>query len=285
MIKSLRRACDLTLVMVVVAFVSLPVEAHDDHQRGSIEVTAPIEGAPVFVEGFLVGQVPAHVTGLPPGDYRVVVKGFEGGDFVEDVTLEEGQTVSVSAEAPATASWASPRRAEDDWVAVAKDDQKRLEKAEAAKPLRGYTRLELANFLVKSDETVQPEHLFSLFGNLLRGIEDRKKLRELELATNYSSGGSDRWVSQEGSNEPTMILSGVITRYDPGSRAKRYFVGFGAGRTRIYCLFRLVDKATDEVLLERMENGSISGGLFGGSGSGATKELGQDIAKAIEREW
>ena len=51
-------------------------------------------------------------------------------------------------------------------------------------------------------------------------------------------------------------------------------MGFGAGKTRAYCLFRLIDKATGEVVFERMENGSVSMGLFGGSSSGAMKEIG-----------
>jgi hypothetical protein len=34
-----------------------------------------------------------------------------------------------------------------------------------------------------------------------------------------------------------------------------------------------------------MENGSVSMGLFGGSSSGAMKELGEDIAKAIRASW
>jgi len=42
---------------------------------------------------------------------------------------------------------------------------------------------------------------------------------------------------------------------------------------------------TGDVVLERMENGSISWGLFGGRDAGAMKEIGEDIAKAIEKNW
>jgi len=56
----------------------------------------------------------------------------------------------------------------------------------------------------------------------------------------------------------------------------------GAGKTRAYCLFRLVDKQTGEVLLERMENGSISSTS---KSADALKELAHDIAKVIEKSW
>ncbi|MBI1955905.1 MAG: DUF4410 domain-containing protein, partial [Acidobacteria bacterium] len=109
-----------------------------------------------------------------------------------------------------------------------------------------------------------------------------------KFVTNYTRGPSAKWVeSTSGSGEPTLVLSGVITRYQRGSRAKRYFVGFGAGKTRMYCLFRFADKATNQVLLERMENGSISGGfsLFGGASAGAMRELAEDIASVVKQNW
>jgi len=131
-----------------------------------------------------------------------------------------------------------------------------------------------------------PDHLYALLRDTAIKLDEKTKFDK--FVTNYTAGPSSRWIeSNTEITEPTLVLSGVITRYQRGSRAKRYFVGFGAGKTRVYCLFRFVDKATNEVLLERMENGSISGGLslFGGSSAGAMKELGGDIANAAKKNW
>ena len=275
-----RAALGVCGILTVVP-VSLP--AQDDVKYGSIEVIAP-DTATVFLEGFHVGTTPLTLARILPGTYRVVVKRADAGDFAQDVTVTEGNTVSVVTPA-AGPGWSSPVRLDTDWTPLSEGDQERFEKAEFTKRLRDYKRIEVANFLIKSEQEVPPEHLYSLFGSLLEGVEDRKKLKDVALVTNYSMGKSQRWLATPDAGEPTLILSGVITKYQAGSRAQRYLVGFGAGKTRIYCLFRLVDKATGEVVLERMENGSIAGGFFGGSSSGAMKELGQDIAKAIEKGW
>ncbi len=59
-----------------------------------------------------------------------------------------------------------------------------------------------------------------------------------------------------------------------GSRqglTRQQLIGFIAGETRVYCMFRFVDQATNEVLLERMENGSIWCSVA--ASAGAMKEL------------
>lgn len=140
---------------------------------------------------------------------------------------------------------------------------------------------------MKSDEEVPPDHLYAVLRDIVSEL-DKENLGFQTFVTSYTRGPSARWKeSGPGLGEPTLVLSGVITRYQRGSRAKRYFAGFGAGKTRIYCLFRLVDKKTGDVLLERMENGSISGGfsLFGGASAGAMRELAEDIAHVIKTNW
>ena len=56
-----------------------------------------------------------------------------------------------------------------------------------------------------------------------------------------------------------------LTRYQ--------FIGFIAREMRVYCMFRFVDKARNEVLLERMENGSIWFSVAAGTSAGAMTEL------------
>ena len=54
---------------------------------------------------------------------------------------------------------------------------------------------------------------------------------------------------------------------------RHQFIAFIVGETRVYCMFRFVDKARNEVLLERMENGSIWFSVAASASAGAMKEL------------
>jgi hypothetical protein len=261
-----------------------PSALADDKDRGAIEVRSEPEGALVYLEGFPAGRTPTTLTDLPEGGYRVVVRSETSGDYVEDVTVTKTKTTTVTATLP-PAGFRSPTRAEDDFKPVTgKDARKPFEKAGSTKKLRDYKVLEISNFLTKSEKPVAPEYLYSLFHDLAGQLDEKTEFGT--FVTNYTKGPSARWIVQDGPKDaPTLVLSGVITEYEPGNQTTRYMVGFGAGKTRAYCLFRLTDKATGDVLFERMENGSVSMGLFGGSSSGAMKELGEDIAKAIRANW
>jgi hypothetical protein len=256
----------------------------DEKDRGALDVRSEPEGALVYLEGFPVGRTPTTVTNLPEGSYRVVVRNESSGDYVEDVTVSKAKTVTVEAALP-SAGFRSAARAEDDFQAViGKEARKPFEKASSKKKLRDYKVLEIANFLAKSEEPVAPEYLYSLFHSMASQLEEKTEFSN--FVTNYTRGPSGRWMGEAGpADAPALVLSGVITEYEPGNQTTRYMVGFGAGKTRAYCLFRLTDKASGDVLFERLENGSVSMGLFGGSSSGAMKELGEDIAKAIRSNW
>jgi hypothetical protein len=62
-----------------------------------------------------------------------------------------------------------------------------------------------------------------------------------------------------------LVLDGTLISYEKGSRAKRYFIGFGAGKA--YCTIESIftDKKTDEQILKLNFDGELSMGLFGGS--------------------
>lgn len=256
--------------------------AAEEPKYGAIEITGPA-GAKAYVEGFLAGDVPVNVEQVVPGSYRVVVKKAGNGDFAQDVSVTAGQIARVEAKL-SEGGWSSPVRKEDEWKPITDADKSRYEKARSTVKLGQYKVLEISNFLMKSDEAVPPDHLYALVRDL--AVELNKKTPFEKFVTNYTKGPSSAWIqSDPGADVPTLVLSGVITRYQRGSRAARYMVGFGAGKTRAYCVIRLVDKQTGEVLLERMENGSVSMGLFGGGSAGAMKELADDLAKAVKNSW
>lgn len=278
----MRRITSAVTLLCLFSWLVPSVLAKDEPKFGAIEITSEPSAARVYIEGFLAGETPVKVDQVVPGTYRLVIKGDSYDDFVQDVQVSAGRIKSVYTRLnPNTGAWHSPLREEDDWIPVLDKDKKRYEKAKSTKRFRDYKVLEIGNFLMKSDEEVPPDHLYALLRNLAIQLDEKTKFDK--FVTNYTWGPSQRWVeSNTEITEPTLVLSGVITRYQRGSRSKRFFIGFGAGKTRVYCLFRFVDKATNEVLLERMENGSISGG---DASSGAMKELAGDIANAVRKNW
>ncbi len=71
--------------------------------------------------------------------------------------------------------------------------------------------------------------------------------------------------------ESVAVLDGVVISYEEGSRAKRYWIGFGAGKA--FCTIRstFTDKSTDEQILEMDFDGELAGGVFGGSADEAVQ--------------
>ncbi len=71
--------------------------------------------------------------------------------------------------------------------------------------------------------------------------------------------------------ENVAVLDGVVVSYEEGSRAKRYFIGFGAGKA--YCTIRstFTDKETSEKILEMDFDGELGMGVFGGSADEAVQ--------------
>ena len=75
----------------------------------------------------------------------------------------------------------------------------------------------------------------------------------------------DDVVRHTDKSEGVLQLEGTLISFEKGSRAKRYFIGFGAGKA--YCTIQSVftDKTTNETILKLNFDGELSMGIFGGS--------------------
>ena len=78
-------------------------------------------------------------------------------------------------------------------------------------------------------------------------------------------------------DQPRLCLSGTVTRFNPGSRAKRYFGGYGAGSARVYARVLYRDCASGSTVLEEDVIGTLSGGAFGGD----TRNVAREFARAV----
>lgn len=84
--------------------------------------------------------------------------------------------------------------------------------------------------------------------------------------------------NQANSKEPVLRLSGTITHYKKGSRAKRYFGGAaGAGATEIDARIFFLDGATGQRLMTQDLRAVLTGGLFGGKEANAAQEFAAQI--------
>lgn len=85
----------------------------------------------------------------------------------------------------------------------------------------------------------------------------------------------------------TLILRGTVVDMDPGSRAARYWGGFGAGAARATIEAELIDAATGSVLLRFMQE-RVSSGManFGGGEYHKImrrnlRAIGEDVAEML----
>ena len=62
-----------------------------------------------------------------------------------------------------------------------------------------------------------------------------------------------------------LVLEGTVISFEKGSRAKRYFIGFGAGKA--YCTIQAIftNKLTGEQVVKANFDGELSMSVFGGS--------------------
>jgi hypothetical protein len=74
-----------------------------------------------------------------------------------------------------------------------------------------------------------------------------------------------------------LHLAGLITNYNPGNRAQRYFGGFGAGAAEIDSKIDFLDGATDQPVLSGGLRAVLAGGFLGGKAEGALKDYARQV--------
>ena len=69
--------------------------------------------------------------------------------------------------------------------------------------------------------------------------------------------------------EGVLLMQGTITSYEEGSRAKRYWIGFGAGKAHCTIQVIFINKETGEELSRTNFDGVLAMGVFGGDANKA----------------
>jgi hypothetical protein len=88
------------------------------------------------------------------------------------------------------------------------------------------------------------------------------------------------------SAERRLVLSSTVVFYDKGSRAARYFGGFGAGQSKVKVRFVLKDAQTNAEVLSFEKQGTFKGmfSAFGGSQEEAFTKAASGVVKALVEE-
>ncbi len=76
-----------------------------------------------------------------------------------------------------------------------------------------------------------------------------------------------------------LRIAGIVTQFKPGNRAKRQFIGLGAGATVVDAQIRFSDAATGQVLLTHEAKGVTWTGIAGGDSRDAANSLARKVAK------
>lgn len=138
-----------------------------------------------------------------------------------------------------------------------------------------YQNVEVAPFTAQSDVKITPEQLKALTDSVVKELQDTKKFKQVlhegETPTDPSA--------------PTLKISGEVVKFKAGNRAKRYFVGFGAGKSKVIANVKYMDRGTGKMLAEHTSDGDVFMGVFGGDSGGAKSELAKDVAKFAKKTF
>jgi hypothetical protein len=137
------------------------------------------------------------------------------------------------------------------------------------------------------------------------GGKDGKEERQQEARTMQNEGPrvlAERFVSSLEKDGPfkavhalkadeaipdgAIVIDGTFVTIDPGSRAKRYFAGFGAGKSSV-AVKGTVKDATGRTLASFEQRRVGAMGLYGGDSLGKlmsdAKSIGEDIAEFLAK--
>jgi hypothetical protein len=137
-----------------------------------------------------------------------------------------------------------------------------------------YQNIEIVSFEIKEGVKFPPEARDVVMAQISEELTQIKRFRKVSKV-------GEPITEAEG---PTVRLVGSVIEYSPGSRAKRYLIGFGAGATKVKAHIQLVDIATGNVVFERDVDGKVWIGMFGGDSSGATRGLAKEVAKVTKKQ-
>jgi len=136
----------------------------------------------------------------------------------------------------------------------------------AKEPLTSFKVLEIRDFTSNLSDSDSID-LADRFADQLHAtvMEDR--------AAHPGESVFDEVVRSTDKVEDVLVLDGTLLAFDKGSQAKRYWIGFGAGKAYCTIQAKFINKATGEEVLTTNFDGELSAGVFGGSADEAVSAV------------
>lgn len=110
----------------------------------------------------------------------------------------------------------------------------------------------------------------------------RSSLIEKILKKKKFSRVLDSKIQKEADNiRNALLINCTLVKFNPGSRAVRYLVGWGAGKAvfKVECVF--LDKNKGEEIYRAQFESKLAGGFFGGNKKDSVKGSVNSIAKVL----
>ncbi len=147
--------------------------------------------------------------------------------------------------------------------------------------LKDYPVVVVRQFTVTEPEVNDAEDrkLAAEMPSFLQG-ELVRRLRESGLFTRVVNANE---TDYKPGAEKALMLKGEITRLAPGSRALRYWVGFGAGRSKAQAETRFVDAQSGQPVLVIADRRVAAYGIFGGDSREHLRESFDDMARDLAK--
>ena len=141
-----------------------------------------------------------------------------------------------------------------------------------------YHSLEIAQFTIKPGIGFPQDYMSKMQSDLLNEIVEKHKFEQVFSADNKPAS----WTA------PLLRLEGEVIEYKAGSQAKRYWVGMGAGKTKVVAHVKFIDSKTNEVVFEdnkRLGDSQLRRGLKLTEGKAFDSELVQLDVKQIVKSY
>lgn len=130
-----------------------------------------------------------------------------------------------------------------------------------------YNAIYVAPFEIQKDVTFPPEYVALMQTEISKELSSAKVFAEV-VAAGQAASTPDAHM---------LRLAGLITNYNPGNRAKRYFGGGAAGAAEIDSKVSFVDATTGQTLMSQDLRAVLAGGFFGGKSEDAVKDYARQV--------
>ena len=134
-----------------------------------------------------------------------------------------------------------------------------------------------------------PEALGKLRGYLFKDLNDLEMQQagivsvrgpKMSPFSTVAFGSSDSTVADK-----TLLVSARVLSYKHGSRAARYFIGFGAGKGEVLVQLKIREQGRPDDVFVGNFKGAITGGVFGGSEDVPFHAVSENFAEMLRKNW